>query len=180
MLWEKGAVRVILVIIITAAAMYLHPFGLSETKSAVLGLGLGIFFIFFEIRLEKASLKRLMGAAFGSILGILGALMISHLLSLTMIDRAANSFFQVTLLLLMAYVGLVLGANKGDLLNLGAMGGFLPRKKRRARITKCSTPAALSTAASPTFVKRVSLTVRSSSLNLCCANYSWWLTPPIH
>ena len=129
MLWEEGAVRVILVIIITAAAMYLHPFGLSETKSAVLGLGLGIFFIFFEIRLEKASLKRLMGAAFGSILGILGALTISHMLSLTVIDRAANSFFEVTLLLLMAYVGLVLGANKGDLLNLGAMGGIFATEK---------------------------------------------------
>ena len=74
MSWEMGAVRVIFVIIITAAAIHLHPFGLSGTKSAVLGLVLGIFFIFFEIRLEKASLKRLMGAAFGSILGILGAL----------------------------------------------------------------------------------------------------------
>ena len=130
MLWEKGAVRVMLVIIITAAAMYLHPFGLSETKSAILGLALGIFFIFFEIRLEKASLKRLMGAAFGSILGILGALMISHLLSLTAIDRAANAFIQVTLLLLMAYVGLVLGANKGDLLNLGAVGGLFNTEKQ--------------------------------------------------
>ena len=129
MSWEMGAVRVIFVIIISAAAMHLHPFGLSGTKSAILGLALGIFFIFFEIRLEKASLKRLMGAAFGSILGILGALMISHLLSLTAIDKAANSFFQVTLLLLMAYVGLVLGANKGDLLNLGALGGLFTTEK---------------------------------------------------
>ena len=55
--------------------------------------------------------------------------MISHLLSLTAIDRAANSFFQVTLLLLMAYVGLVLGANKGDLLNLGALGGLFATEK---------------------------------------------------
>ena len=129
MLWEMGAVRVIFVIIITVAAMHLRPFGLSEIKSAILGLVLGLFFIFFEIRLEKASLKRLMGAAFGSILGILGALMISHLLSLTAIDKAANSFFQVTLLLLMAYVGLVLGANKGDLLNLGALGGLFTTEK---------------------------------------------------
>ncbi len=102
---------------------------MSGIKSAILGLVLGIFFIFFEIRLEKASLKRLMGAAFGSILGILGAFMISHLLSLTAIDSSANSFFQVTLLLLMAYVGLVLGANKGDLLNLGALGGLFATEK---------------------------------------------------
>ena len=68
MSWEMGAVRVIFVIIISAAAMHLHPFGFTELKSAFLGLALGIFFIVFEIRLEKASLKRLMGAAFGSIL----------------------------------------------------------------------------------------------------------------
>ena len=124
MSWEMGAVRVIFVIILTAAAIHLRPFGLSGFRSAGLGLLLGLFFIFFEIRLEKASLKRLLGAAFGSILGILGALMISHLLSMTAIDKAANSFFQVTLLLLMAYVGLVLGSNKGELLNLGALGGL--------------------------------------------------------
>jgi len=129
MSWEMGAVRVIFAIIITAAAVHLHPFGFTQLRSAVLGLALGLFFIFFEMRLEKASLKRLMGAAFGSILGILGALMISHLLSLTAIDKSANSFFQVTLLLLMAYVGLVLGANKGDLLNLGALGGLFSTEK---------------------------------------------------
>jgi len=129
MSWEMGAVRVIFVIILTTAALHLRPFGLSEIKSTTLGLALGLFFIFFEIRLEKASLKRLMGAAFGSILGILGALMISHLLSMTAIDKEANSFFQVTLLLLMAYVGLVLGSNKGELLNLGALGGLFSTEK---------------------------------------------------
>src|SRR5208283_47532 len=129
MFGEMGVIRVIFVIVITAAAIHLHPFGLSEIKSAVLGAVLGIIFIFFEIRLEKASLKRLMGAAFGSILGILGALMISHLLNMTAIDKAANSFFQVTLLLLMAYVGLVLGSNKGELLNLGALGGLFNSEK---------------------------------------------------
>jgi uncharacterized protein YacL len=129
MSWEMGAVRVIFVIILAVAALHLRPFGLSDFRSATLGLVLGLFFVLFEIRLEKASLKRLLGAAFGSILGILGALMISHLLSMTAIDRAANSFFQVTLLLLMAYVGLVLGSNKGELLNLGALGGLFSTEK---------------------------------------------------
>ena len=129
MSWEMGAVRVIFVIILSVAALHLRPFGLSDYRSAGLGLVLGLFFVFFEIRLEKASLKRLLGAAFGSILGILGAFMISHLLSMTAIDKAANSFFQVTLLLLMAYVGLVLGANKGELLNLGALGGLFSAEK---------------------------------------------------
>jgi uncharacterized protein YacL len=130
MSWEMAGVRTVFVIIIIAASLHLRPFGLSAIRSALLGLALGVFFIFFEIRLEKASLKRLIGAAIGSILGILGALMISHLLNMTAIDKSVISFFQVTLLLLMAYVGLVLGANKGDLLNLSALGGLFATERQ--------------------------------------------------
>ncbi len=133
MSWEMGGVRAVFVVVLIAAAIHLHPFGLSQIVSGILGLALGIFFIFFEMRLEEASLKRLLGAAFGSILGILGALMISHLLNLTSIDRTSSSFIQVTLLLLMAYVGLVLGANKGDLLNLAALGGLFATEKTPRR-----------------------------------------------
>jgi len=133
MSWEMTGVRIIFLFVIIAASFQLHPFGLSKSLAAFLGACLGVFFIFFEMRLERASLKRLIGAAAGSIFGILGALMISHLLSITSMERVTLSFLQVTLLLLMAYVGLVLGANKGDLLNLSALGGLFsaevkPRK----------------------------------------------------
>jgi len=130
MSWEMAGVRSIFVIIIIAASIHLQPFGLSGIKSILFGLALGVFFIFFEVRLEKASLKRLIGAAVGSILGILGAFMISYLLGMTAIDKSAVSFYQVTLLLLMAYVGLVLGANKGDLLNLSALGGLFAAERQ--------------------------------------------------
>jgi len=130
MSWEMAAVRAIFVIIIIVSSIHLRPFGLTILGSSLLGLALGLFFIFFEIRLEKASLKRLIGAAGGSILGILGALMISHLLSMTSIDKSNLSYFQVLLLLLMAYVGLVLGANKGDLLNLAALGGLFSAERQ--------------------------------------------------
>jgi len=103
---------------------------MSALNSILLGAALGCFFVLFEMRLEKASLKRLIGAAVGSILGILGALMMSHLLNLTSIDKGSLSFFQVTLLLLMGYVGLVLGANKGDLLNLSALGGLFSGERQ--------------------------------------------------
>jgi uncharacterized protein YacL len=88
------------------------------------------------MRLEKASLKRLIGAGAGSIFGILGALMISHLLSITALDKVSLSYLQVTLLLLMAYVGLVLGANKGDLLNLSALGGLFSSEAKPKRNLK--------------------------------------------
>jgi uncharacterized protein YacL len=136
MSWEMTGIRIIFVFVIIAASFQLHPFDLSRPLAALLGAALGVFFIFFEMRLERASLKRLIGAATGSIFGILGALMISHLLNITALDKVSLSFLQVTLLLLMAYVGLVLGANKGDLLNLSALGGLFSAEVKPKRNLK--------------------------------------------
>jgi uncharacterized protein YacL len=133
MSWEMAVVRAIFILVLMTASYFLQPFHLSSLNSVLLGGALGAFFVVFEVRLERANLKRLIGAAIGSILGILGAVMMGHLLSLTEIEKNTLSFFQINMLLLMAYVGLVVGANKGDLLNLAALGGLFvgerqPRK----------------------------------------------------
>ena len=133
MSWEMVVVRILFVITVSAAAFHLQPFQLSSWASGALGIAIGLFFVWFELRLERASLKRLLGAAVGSILGIAGALMMGHLLALTSISRISLSFFQVMLLLLMTYGGLVLGANKGDLLNLAALGGLFAGERQSRR-----------------------------------------------
>ncbi len=136
MSWEMGVVRLVFIIILIAVSYHLRPFQLSVLNSILVGALIGLFFVFVEMRLEKASLKRLIGAAVGSILGILGALMISHLLNITSIDKNSLSFVQVSLLLLMAYVGLILGANKGDLLNLAALGGLFSAERQPKKTYK--------------------------------------------
>ncbi len=133
MSWEMGVVRSIFVVGLLAASYHLRPFGLTPWGSIVVGAVLGAFFVFVEMRLEKTSLKRLIGAAVGCILGILGALMTGHLLNITSITKSSVSFLQVSLLLLMAYVGLALGATKGDLLNLSAMGGLFSAERQAKR-----------------------------------------------
>jgi uncharacterized protein YacL len=130
MSWEMAVVRSVFVVILMAASFHLRPFHLSPLNSVMVGALLAFFFVLFEMRLERASLKKLIGAAVGSILGILGALMISHLLNLTSIEKSFISFVQVSLLMLMAYVGLVLGASKGDLLNLAALGGIFSGERQ--------------------------------------------------
>ncbi len=130
MSWEMAVVRAVFILALMTASYFLQPFHLSSLYSVLLGGALGAFFVLFEMRLEKASLKRLLGAAIGSILGILGALMMGYLLNLTEIEKNTVSFFQINLLLLMAYVGLVLGANKGDLLNLTALGGLFAGERQ--------------------------------------------------
>jgi uncharacterized protein YacL len=131
--WELFVVRMLFVLGLAAASYHLRPFQLESLPSAVLGAVLGVLVVILEARLERASLKKLIGAGVGSILGILAALMVSHLLNLTLIEEKSLSFIQVALLMLLGYVGLILGANKGDLLNLAALGGIFsgerPAKK---------------------------------------------------
>jgi len=118
------------VLILAAAAWFLQPFGLAAPAAAGVGVGLGLLIVVFEVRLKQVSLKRLIGAAVGSVLGILGALMISVILSWTVPDSSGTvRFIQLFILMLMGYVGLVVGATKGDMLNLAALGGLFGGEK---------------------------------------------------
>ncbi len=123
-------IRILFVLILAAAAWFLQPFGLGHPAAAGLGAGLGLLIVVFEVRLKQVSLKRLIGAAVGSVLGILGALMISVILSWTVPDASGTvRFIQLFILMLMSYVGLIVGATKGDMLNLAALGGLFGGEK---------------------------------------------------
>jgi len=117
-------VRTGFAVVLMVAAYFISPFGLVSVNAVLLGLGSALGIIFLEHRVRRASLRRLIGAAVGSILGIIGASMISNLLTETAFDPGSLSYIKVFVLFLMVYVGLVVGANKGDLLNLAALGGL--------------------------------------------------------
>jgi uncharacterized protein YacL len=128
-LYDLNVVRGVFVLVLGAAAYKLEPFQ-PAIAAGIAGLVLGIFIIWFEIRLEQISLKRLIGAAFGSILGICGAFLMSVVLGWANVEHTRLvPFLQVFLLLWMTYVGLVVGAKKGDMLNLAALGGIFGGEK---------------------------------------------------
>lgn len=129
-------VRTIFAATLTIAAYYSKPFGFTGIYTIALGLASAVGIIYFEHRLKRATLKRLIGAAFGSIMGIIGAVLISHMLTATIFDTASLSFIKLFVLFLMTYVGLVVGANKGDLLNLSALGGIFGGETRPKKAYK--------------------------------------------
>ena len=123
-------VRIVFIIVVAAASYVIQPFGLITYKAAAAGAGIGIAIILFEIRLRRVSLKQLIGAVIGSVLGILGAYLFHLVLKNTLGDSQTANFLQLLVMLLMAYVGLVVGGSKGDLLNLAALGGIFGAEKQ--------------------------------------------------
>jgi uncharacterized protein YacL len=127
---DLAVVRLIFILIISGCAYYFQPLQLPPAMAAIGGLLVGGAIILFEMRVEKVSLKRLIGAAFGSVLGIFGAFLMSLVLARINVQNTPTfHFLQLLLLLWMTYVGLVVGANKGDMLNLSALGGVFGGEK---------------------------------------------------
>jgi uncharacterized protein YacL len=123
-------IRLFLIVFVAFTCYWLRPFGADETINAIIGAVLGGAIIIFEWRLHRVSLKRLIGAAIGSVLGIFGAYLFALIIHNSFAEGRFRSFLEIMVMLLMAYVGLTVGANKGDLLNLSALGGVFGGEKQ--------------------------------------------------
>src|SRR5258708_8782182 len=126
-------IRSVFILVVAVACYHLRPFGLANFSpwiSACAGVGIGLAVVWFEARLRVVSLKRLIGAGIGSILGILGAYLVSVVINNSITHSETQRFLMLMVMLLMSYVGLIVGANKGDMLNLAALGGIFGAEKQ--------------------------------------------------
>lgn len=137
------ALRLLFVLIFTIACWFLRPFGINPWIAGGLGAAASALIIFFELRVRALSLRRLLGAVIGSLLGIVGAFLFSLVLRNSLPDGHTRSLLQISVLLLMTYIGLVVGANKGDLLNLAALGGLFTGERGGKRNIKVVDTSAI-------------------------------------
>src|SRR6266700_2057608 len=126
-------IRLVFIVVVATACYHLQPFGLTRFSpwfAAGLGAAMGAAIVWLEARLRVVSLKRLIGAVIGSILGILGAFLFSEVLRRTIPHPEPQRFLHLMVMLLMSYVGLIVAANKGELLKLAALGGIFGAEKQ--------------------------------------------------
>jgi len=126
-------IRVVFTAILIIAGYVLRPFG-DSLISAVAAAIIAVAIIFFELRIRRASLKTLIGAAIGSIMGILGAFLIGLLIinqETGAVSPEVKAFLTLSLAFFMGYVGLMVGAAKGDYLDLAALGGIFSERAAR-------------------------------------------------
>jgi hypothetical protein len=64
-------IRVLFILLLSTSAWYLRPFDLEDRYAAAAGLAFGVAIVVFETQVRKITLKRLFGAALGSLLGII-------------------------------------------------------------------------------------------------------------
>ncbi len=129
--------RLLFVILLATVCYFLRPFGLhSGWEGASIGAFAACAVIVFELRVRALTLRRLIGAVVGSVLGIFGAALFCLVLRSAPLANANSAAMQIFVLLLMTYVGLLVGASKGDLLNPAALGAVFSGDKPTHRSAK--------------------------------------------
>ena len=117
-------VRVIFVLVFGFAGAYFRPPATQYWAAALFGASFAVMAIFLERRFARASLKRTLGITVGVVSGLFSAALVSVVLSHLGSDNSGIiQFIQIVCLLVLIYFGASTGASKGDLLNLGALGG---------------------------------------------------------
>ncbi len=135
-------IRISFVLLLALMGFLLNPLAESEhlkdlgfttrrILSSLLGIIIAVCVIGFEMRARKATIKTLIGAAIGSILGIIGAYLIGMLISsqeTKAVPAEMKTFLTVALAFFMGYIGLMVGAAKGEFIDLSVLGGIFSDK----------------------------------------------------
>jgi uncharacterized protein YacL len=140
-------IRIAFILLLAMLGFMLIPLGetsylagwSSESRrvySALLGSVIALSIVGFEMRARVASLKTLIGAAVGSILGIVGAFLIGVLISIqkeAAVSAGMQTFLTISLAFFMGYIGLMVGAAKGEFIDLSVLGGIFSDKNLTKR-----------------------------------------------
>lgn len=121
---ELIVVRLLFVAVLSAICFFMRPFGVTNWIGAIAGAVAAGAVIVFEVRVRALGLRRLIGAVAGSVLGIFGAALFCFVLHNALPPGPSSAAIQIFVLLLMTYIGLLVGVSKGDLLNPVALSHF--------------------------------------------------------
>jgi uncharacterized protein YacL len=126
--WRGGRdfwmLRAVLVACTGAVSYTLGPFGLRGLPAAGAGFLIALVVVLAELRLRRASLRGLLGGAFGAVIGVFAALLVTLVISRTDEPGPTKSFLEFAALFAFGYLGLVLGSCRGGELHVDAWDGF--------------------------------------------------------
>jgi uncharacterized protein YacL len=111
--WEFWLVRLSITAGTTALCYRLAPFGLRGLGAGSAGFCLALVILMAELRFRRAEIGGLLGGAFGAVLGMFAALLVTLVIARTDVQEPTKSFLEFAALFAFAYLGLVLGSERG-------------------------------------------------------------------
>src|SRR5260370_4736021 len=111
--WDFWVIRLALTGASVGLCFALRPFGFHGLPAAGLGFFIAMVILLAELRLRHAEISGLVGGAVGVVLGLLGSLLITLVVSRPSEPEPTKSFIEFASLLSLGYLGLVIGTRRG-------------------------------------------------------------------
>ena len=106
--------RVLFIAAVGYSAFQLRPLLADPVLNTAFGVVLGLLIVAFELRLKNISVTHLVGALLGGTVGLLAAKTIGAALYWANLSDGRVVFLHSVILLALPYLGLVIGARKGE------------------------------------------------------------------
>jgi uncharacterized protein YacL len=129
-------VRLFLTVCTAAVSYTVGPFGLRGIPAAGVGASIALVVLLAELRLRRAALSGLLGGAFGTVLGMFAALLVTLVIARTNESESTKTFLEFAALFAFGYLGLVLGSGRGEELHPDSIGGIFAKNAAREESMK--------------------------------------------
>ena len=107
--------RVIIIFLIIVAGYFFPPFHFKPIYGAAAGFILGSVLIYFELKIKKSQFKNLWQSMAGLFAGIFTGWILGLIYQSLAQDHETTMFIRIFFLIIMPYIGYLIGSRKGEL-----------------------------------------------------------------
>jgi len=120
--------RLAFILILGAVGYYLAPFGLRPEFGALAALLLGLLIVFLETRIRKTQFRIIWSSTLGTFLGIALGWFLGLVYHAVPADETTSIFIRVFFLLIMPYIGFLVGLRRPEWLSPSHLFRFIKEK----------------------------------------------------
>ncbi len=120
--------RVVIIAFITLAGYFFPFFGLSRLAAAGVASSLGLIIMYLETRVRKTQFKVIWGSTLGTFAGVFLGWILGSIYRSIASDSATTTFLRTFFLIIMPYIGFLVGTMKSDWLNPAYLFRFFQEK----------------------------------------------------
>ena len=120
--------RFIVVALITATGYFFPPFNLPPYQGAILGFPLSVIITYLETRIRKTQFKIIWSSTIGTFAGVLLGWGLGSVYQTVAQDNSTTSFIRIFFLVIMPYIGFLVGTQKSEWLDPAHLFRFFQEK----------------------------------------------------
>ena len=122
--------RLVIISLVTSAGYFFPPFSISRTYGILAGFLLSVAIIYLETRIRKSHFKVIWGSTLGTFAGVFLGWALGSIYRTIAQDSSTTTFIRIFFLIIMPYIGFLVGSRKFEWLEPTYLSRFFKEKSQ--------------------------------------------------